>query len=73
MQNFTSKAASFLDSHPKENLPTPKKSQAMDTLLMEIMHDQDLFCELETYLENEKGQDLDTLAFYVRVMDFKKE
>lgn len=67
------KAANFLDSHKTEDLPTPKKSQALDTILIQIINDEEQFYELENFLSEEKNYDVDSLAFYVKVMEFKKE
>ena len=69
----TGKAANFLGSHRPEELPTPKKSHVVDALLIEILNDEDEFYELENFLSEEKNYDVDSLAFYVKVMDFKKE
>ena len=62
-----------MDSHKTEDLPTPKKSQALDTILIEIINDEEEFYELENFLSEEKNYDVDSLAFYVKVMEFKKE
>ena len=67
------KAANFLGTHKTEDLPTPKKSQALDSILIEIMNDEEQFYELENFLSEEKSYDVDSLAFYVKVMEFKKE
>lgn len=37
------------------------------------MEDEEEFYELEGFLGEEKGYDVDSLAFYVKVMEFKKE
>ena len=67
------KAANFLESHRTEDLPTPKKCHALDTILIEIINDEEEFYELENFLSEEKNYDVDSLAFYVKVMEFKKE
>ena len=67
------KAANFLGSHKTEDLPTPKKSQALDTILIEIINDEEQFYQLENFLSEEKNYDVDSLAFYVKVMEFQKE
>ena len=54
-------------------MPTPKKSSEMDSLLVEIINDQDRFYMLEEFLSDFKHYDMDNLAFYVKVMEFKKE
>ena len=54
-------------------MPTPKKSSEMDSLLVEIINDQDRFFMLEEFLSDVKHYDMDNLAFYVKVMEFKKE
>jgi hypothetical protein len=54
-------------------MPTPKKSSEMDSLLVEIINDQDRFYMLEEFLSDVKHYDMDNLAFYVKVMEFKKE
>jgi len=45
----------------------------MDALLRDIMLDEEEFYELESFLGDEKNYDVDSLAFYVKVMEFKKE
>ena len=52
---------------------TKKKQYAMDALLRDIMLDEEEFYELESFLGDEKNYDVDSLAFYVKVMEFKKE
>ena len=37
------------------------------------MADEEEFYELENFLGEEKNYDVDSLAFYVKVIDFKKE
>ena len=54
-------------------MPTPKKSSELDSMLIKIINDQDKFYELEEFLSDVKGYDMDILAFYVKVMEFKKE
>ena len=59
-----------MGSHKTEDLPTPKKSQKLDTILIEIINDEEQFYELENFLSEEKNYDVDSLAFYVKVMEF---
>jgi len=54
-------------------MPTPKKSSEVDSLLIEIINDQDRFYLFEEFLSEAKHYDMDNLAFYVKVMEFKKE
>ena len=42
-------------------------------MLIQIINDQEKFYELEEFLGELKGYDMDILAFYVKVMEFKKE
>jgi hypothetical protein len=42
-------------------------------MLIDIINDEDQFFELENFLSEEKSYDVDSLAFYVKVMEFKKE
>ena len=37
------------------------------------MNDEDRFYDLENFLSEEKNYDVDSLAFYVKVMEFQKE
>mmetsp|Transcript_4487 Transcript_4487/g.5971 ORF Transcript_4487/g.5971 Transcript_4487/m.5971 type:complete len:97 (+) Transcript_4487:660-950(+) len=69
----TGKAANFLTSQHPEELPTPKKLHAIETILIEVLDDEEEFYELENFLGEEKNYDVDSLAFYVKVMEFKKE
>ena len=57
----------------QDDFPTPKKSSELDSILIKIINDQDKFYELEEFLSDVKGYDMDILAFYVKVMEFKKE
>jgi hypothetical protein len=56
-----------------ENMPTPKKSSEIDSMLIEIINDQERFYMLEEFLSDQKSYDMDNLEFYMKVMDFKKE
>ena len=54
-------------------MPTPKKSSEIDSMLIEMINDQERFYQLEEFLSDVKNYDMDNLAFYVKVMEFKKE
>ena len=67
------KAANFFGSSQGSEMTAEKKLQAMDSLLCDIMANEDEFYELETFLGEEKNYDIDSLAFFVKVTEFKKE
>lgn len=69
-QSEVRKKTKFVDH---ENMPTPKKSSEIDSMLIELINDQDRFYLLEEFLSDVKQYDMDNLAFYVKVMEFKKE
>ena len=41
--------------------------------MIDIINDEEQFYELENFLSEEKNYDVDSLAFYVKVMEFQKE
>jgi hypothetical protein len=67
------RAENFLNSLKKDDLPTPKKSNKLDTRLIRYINDKEKFYQLEKFLHDKKRFDVDYLHFYVKVMEFKKE
>ena len=57
----------------QDSLPTPRRSDEFDGILIEIINDGDKFYAFENYLQESKNYDLDNLEFYIKVMEFKKE
>ena len=67
------KAENFLESLKNEELPTPKRSNKLDSRLIRYINDREKFLQLENFLCKRKSYDVDYLHFYVKVMEFKKE
>ena len=67
------RANNFLDSLKKDEMPTPKKSNKLDSKLIAYIIDKEKFYQFEKFLSQKKQFDVDYLHFYVKVMEFKKE
>jgi hypothetical protein len=65
------KATNFLSSMKGEELPTPKKSNKLNSRLIKYINDHERFIALEKFLTQNKQFDVDFLHFYLNVMEFK--
>lgn len=61
-----------IQSKPLDPVPPEPKRHDFERQLRMIAKDDDVLYELEQFLQ-QQGVDLDSLAFYIKVLDFKAE
>lgn len=72
-QVIRNRTNNFLEGIKNEELPTPKKSNHLESRLISYLNDKEQFYRFEKFLSERKNFDVDYLHYFLKVMEFKKE